>query len=91
MTEQEEMIRGDEADRLLSNPIFKESIKLVRDGIVHSMEQSALGDESTHNRLVIALQLLNKIEKNIIDIAQTGKMVKMQIENKGLFPFMKKF
>lgn len=85
MTEQDQIDRGDEADRLLSNKIFKESISLVRDGIVSSMEQSALGDQSTHNRLVIALQLLNKIEKNIIDIAQTGKMVKMQIENKGLF------
>jgi hypothetical protein len=44
------------------------------------MEQSALGDESTHNRLVIALQLLNKIEKNIKEVAETGKMIKMQID-----------
>ena len=85
MTEQEQINRGDDAERLLNSYIFKESISMVRDGIVNSMEQSALGDQSTHNRLVIALPLLNKIEKNIIDIAQTGKMVKMQIENKGLF------
>jgi len=80
MTEHEEMIRGEEAERLLNNPIFIESIKKVRDGIVSSMEQSALGDESTHNRLVIALQLLNKIEKNIKEVAETGKMIKMQID-----------
>ncbi len=80
MTEHEEMIRGEEAERLLNNPIFIESIDKVRDGIVSSMEQSALGDESTHNRLVIALQLLNKIEKNIKEVAETGKMVKMQID-----------
>ena len=85
MNEQDQINRGDDAERLLNNYLFKESISMVRDGIVSSMEQSALGDQSTHNRLVIALQLLNKIEKNIIDIAQTGKMVKMQIENKGLF------
>lgn len=85
MTEQEHINRGDDAERLINNYIFKESVESVRAGIVSSMEQSALGDQSTHNRLVIALQLLNKIEKNIIDIAQTGKMVKMQLENKGLF------
>ena len=85
MTEHEEMIRGEEAERLLNNPLFIESIKKVKDGIVSSMEQSALGDESTHNRLVIALQLLNKIEKNIKEVAETGKMVKMQIEKQGLF------
>lgn len=66
MTEQEQINRGDDAERLLSNYLFKESFDTVRSGIVNSMEQSALGDQSTHNRLVIALQLLNKIEKNII-------------------------
>lgn len=80
MTEHEEMIRGEEAERVLSNPIFIESIDKVRKGIISSMEQSALGDESTHNRLVIALQLLNKIEKNIKEVAETGKMIKMQID-----------
>ena len=80
MTENEEMIRGEEAERVLSNPIFIESIDKVRQGIISSMEQSALGDESTHNRLVIALQLLNKIEKNIKEVAETGKMIKMQID-----------
>ena len=80
MTEHEEMIRGEEAERLLDNPLFIESIDKVRNGIISSMEQSALGDESTHNRLVIALQLLNKIEKNIKEVAETGKMIKMQID-----------
>ena len=80
MTEHEEMIRGEEAERVLSNPIFIEAIDKVRQGIISSMEQSALGDESTHNRLVIALQLLNKIEKNIKEVAETGKMIKMQID-----------
>jgi hypothetical protein len=80
MTEHEEMIRGEEAERVLSNQIFIESIDKVRNGIISSMEQSALGDESTHNRLVIALQLLNKIEKNIKEVAETGKMIKMQID-----------
>ena len=80
MTEHEEMIRGEEAERVLSNPIFIEAIDKVRSGIISSMEQSALGDESTHNRLVIALQLLNKIEKNIKEVAETGKMIKMQID-----------
>jgi hypothetical protein len=85
MTEHEEMIRGEEAERLINNPLFKESFEKVKQGIISSMEQSALGDESTHNRLVIALQLLNKIEKNIISIAETGKMIKMNLEKPNLF------
>ena len=85
MTEHDEMIRGEEAERLIANPLFKESIQKVREGIISSMEQSALGDESTHNRLVIALQLLNKIERNIKDVAETGKMLKMQVGKDNIF------
>ena len=85
MTEHDEMVRGEDAERLIANPLFKESIQKVRDGIISSMEQSALGDESTHNRLVIALQLLNKIERNIKDVAETGKMLKMQVGKDNIF------
>lgn len=83
MTDQEQIFRGDEADSLLLNPIYRESIGRVRKGIIASMEQAALGDRETHNRLVIALQLLGQIEKNIKEIAETGKLVKLQIESRG--------
>jgi hypothetical protein len=38
-----------------------------------------LGDEQTHNRLVIAMQILNQIEKQLKDVVQTGKMAKLQV------------
>ena len=42
------------------------------------MKVSAYGDEKTHNRLVIALQLLGQIEKHIKTVAETGKMAEIQ-------------
>lgn len=72
--------RGEEADRLMDNPIMQEAFSKVRDGIVNSMKDSAFGDEKTHHHLVIALQVLGQIEKHLRDVSTTGKMARIQIE-----------
>ena len=77
-----EIKRGERASEVLENPLFKEAVTKVREGIIQSMAQSPLGDEITHNRLVIALQLLNQIEKQLSDAIATGKMAAIQTDNK---------
>ena len=81
MTNLEEIRRGDDARLILESPIYKEAIKKVRDGLINAMQQSPLGDEKTHNRLVIGLQLLNQIEKQINDVMLTGKMAQIQAKD----------
>lgn len=75
-----EVKRGEEAERLMSHPIIAEAFDKVKNGIIEGMHKSAFGDQSTHHHLVIALQLLGQIEKNIKEVATTGKMAKLQIE-----------
>lgn len=81
MTEKEEVIRGHQAEDLLNNPLFKDAINAVRDGIVSNLANSPLGDEKTHNRLAIALQIVNQIEKQLKDHVATGKMASLQIKD----------
>lgn len=69
---------GEDAKKVLDNPVYKNAIQGVREGIISSMAGSSLGDEKTHNRLVIALQILSQIEKQLHDVMQTGKMASMQ-------------
>ena len=76
-----EITRGDEAARVLENPAYKEAIEAVRAGIIANMASSPLGDEKTHNKLVIALQTLNQIEKQLQDVMTTGKLAAMQKES----------
>jgi len=76
----QEIIKGDEADRILNSEVYKHAIESVRKGVVDAMGQSPMGDDKTHNRLVIALQLINQIEKNLTTVMQTGKMARIQIE-----------
>jgi hypothetical protein len=77
-----EVKRGEQAAQVLDNPLFKESVEKVREGIIKSMATSPLSDDITHNRLVIALQLLNQIEKQLTDVMATGKMSAIQTDNK---------
>jgi len=72
---------GEQAKQILDNPVYKNAIEGVRQGIISSMATSSLGDEKTHNRLVIALQVLSQIEKQLHDSMQTGKMASMQIHD----------
>ncbi len=82
MEQLSEIKRGERASEVLENPLFKEAITKVREGIINSMSISALGDAETHNRLVIAMQLLNQIEKGLKDVVQTGKMAAIQTSDK---------
>jgi hypothetical protein len=77
-----EVKRGEQASQVLDNPLFQESVEKVREGIIRSMATSPLGDSETHNRLVIAMQLLNQIEKQLTDVIQTGKMAAIQTDSK---------
>ena len=77
-----EVKRGEQASQVLDNPLFQETVEKVREGIIRSMATSPLGDSETHNRLVIAMQLLNQIEKQLTDVMQTGKMAAIQTDNK---------
>lgn len=80
-----EIRRGDEAKRILENPIYQEAIQKVRDGLIQAMAVSPLGDATTHNRLVIGLQLLTQIEKQLQDVMNTGKMANIQVQDKSVF------
>lgn len=80
-----EIRRGDEAKRILENPIYQEAIQKVRDGLIQAMSVSPLGDATTHNRLVIGLQLLTQIEKQLQDVMNTGKMANIQVQDKSVF------
>lgn len=83
-----EIVRGAEAERLLNHEIIIEAFDKVHEGIINAMADSPMGDEKTHNRLVIALQLLDQIEKRIKEVATTGKLAKIQVNDKN--PILKR-
>lgn len=81
MTNLEEIKRGEDAAYLLNHYLFADAFRSVREAIVTSLMDSAMGDEKTHNRLAIALQLCGQIEKQLRDHINTGKMAAIQADD----------
>ena len=77
----EEITKGGEAEKILSSAVYQEAFTRVKTNIIDAMQNSPLSDDVTHNRLVIALQTLNQIERALTDIMQTGKMAKIQVND----------
>jgi hypothetical protein len=77
-----EIKRGEQAEKILNNDVYKDAFNVVKNNIINAMNDSPLGDDKTHNRLVIALQTLSQIEKALADVMQTGKIAKIQVEDK---------
>jgi hypothetical protein len=78
----DDVTRGENAKQLLENELYIEAFDIVKSGLVKSMESSALGDEITHNRLVIALQLLNQLNKALEDVMITGQFKEIETKDK---------
>jgi len=79
MTPEQEIKRGAEAELVLNNHIYKESFEKVEQGLINAILDSALGDEKTHNKIAISLQLLHQINGALRTVMQTGQMAKIQI------------
>ena len=86
MTPEDEIGRAMDVQMVVENPIYKDAWNQIREGIVSAMNQSAMGDEKTHTKLVIALQIVNKLDNIFKQTMETGKLAQIQLDNKrGLF------
>jgi hypothetical protein len=90
MTPEQEIKRGAEAELVLNNHIYKEAFDMVEKGLVQAILSSALGDEKTHNKIAISMQLLHQIQNALKTTMQSGKMAKIQV-NETVGDKVKKF
>lgn len=84
MKPEDEIIRAQEARRILESDVYIEAWQGIKDGIVRAMSDAPIGDEKTHHKLVIALQIVNKLQKELETIVQTGRMAEIELEKKSL-------
>ena len=71
---------GRQAELLLDNPIYIESIETVRNAIITTWATCPVRDKEAQHELKLMLKLLNDLTANIKNVAETGKLAKLQIE-----------
>lgn len=74
----DEIKRGRNATALIENPVFVEAFTKVRNGLVDSLERSAVGDKDAQHEIALCLQLLKRVHGHIAEVAQTGRLALLQ-------------
>lgn len=81
MNPDEEIRKGQEAERLLNEPLMKAAFMGIESGLVENMKRVPIGDTKTQHELILSLQLLSQLKAHFLTIMQTGKMARIQKES----------
>lgn len=74
-----EVQRADEAERLLTNPLFLSAMQDVEDRLIKTMKSVNLNDKETHSRLVTALWVADQVRGAIRRHIETGKLARKEL------------
>jgi len=81
-TPEEERIRGGEAARLLDSPLFKECCAHIEETMAEQRRAVPLRETEMHTRLIMMEQLYGNFLDFFQQIAQTGRIADLQIQQK---------
>ena len=83
MKHEDEIRRAAEAEALLDNKVLKAAFDNTESQLLAQMRSAGFHDEKKHHHLVLALQVLGAIRRNIEVTIETGQMAKLELDNKG--------
>tara|TARA_Y100001951_G_scaffold74809_1_gene61766 strand:- start:423 stop:716 length:294 start_codon:yes stop_codon:yes gene_type:complete len=78
---QQEITHSNKAKQLFENPLFKESFDKLRKLYQESLFNTGVNEESTREKLWLAYNIVNKVEQHFIEMIDTGKLAKKQLED----------
>ena len=87
----EEDARGKQAADLLENSLFREAVDTLRQSLVDKWLSSPVRDIEGQHELRLMTKLLGDIEMYIANIAKTGKMAAIQLEQEQKVQKLRKF
>lgn len=76
----EELARGAKADDLLRNPIFQEAFDIMRSRYATAWADTPPDDAAERERLYVAVNVLEDIYDQIVDVMQTGEMAGHELD-----------
>ena len=86
----DESERGFEASKLLENKIFTESINNLRESIIDKWRSCPIRDREGQHELKLMDKVLSDIVGYIKQVADTGKMADIQLEQERKIVELKK-
>lgn len=78
--EKQEINRGILAQQVIDNPVYKESIILIKADLMQKFETTKYSDSDQRDEIWRTMQNLNRLENKIARVMQTGKMSQTMLD-----------
>ena len=78
---QSEVNRSEKAKLVLQEPIFLEAIIELKKLYSQSLLNTGVDEQDAREKLWLAYQIVGKVEQHFIEIMETGKLAKRQLED----------
>jgi hypothetical protein len=80
MTEQQQVLRGQEAAQLLDNEAFKLAMQSLKTSVLEQWKACPIRDQEGQTLLLQLAKLTDKFESLLIGMIESGKFAQRQIE-----------
>lgn len=74
----EEIKRGEQAKRILDDPLYKESVNLIRENLLNELTQTQIRDHEGREFLYLLIRSLDTIQVHLQSVLETGQMATLQ-------------
>ncbi len=75
------MSQANKAKQLFENPLFKESFDKLRKLYQDSLFNTGVKEQDTREKLWLAYNVVGKVEQNLLEMIDTGKLATKQLED----------
>jgi hypothetical protein len=77
----QELSQANKAKQLFDNPLLQESFQKLRELYSNSLLNTGASENETREKLWLAYQMVGKVEQNLIEMIDTGKLASKQLED----------
>ena len=78
---QQEITQSNKAKQLFENPLVKDAFNNLRKLYQDSLFNTGVNEEETREKLWLAYNIVNKVEQHFMEMIDTGKLAKKQLED----------
>ena len=78
---QQELSQSNKASELLNDPLLKESFDKLKNLYSTSLLNTGANETETREKLWLAFNIVGKVEQNLQEILDTGKLASKQLED----------
>ena len=77
----QELSQANRAKQLFNDPLLKESFDKLRNLYSTSLLNTGANENETREKLWLAYQMVGKVEQNLLEMIDTGKLASKQLED----------